>query len=98
MAGGIVPGPARWRRWLRRTVVTLTILATVLLAAGNALMLSTPTVGDAERIAQADAQRFHSVFPGRPVPMRFAAALESTEDHRFASEPGVDLLAIGRVL
>jgi membrane peptidoglycan carboxypeptidase len=93
-----VPGLARWRCWLRRAVITLTVLATILLAAGTALMLSTPSVGDAERIAQEDARRFHSVFPGRQVPMRFVAALVSTEDHRFASEPGVDPLAIGRVL
>ncbi len=32
------------------------------------------------------------------VPVRFATALISTEDHRFSSEPGVDPFAIGRVL
>jgi penicillin-binding protein 1A len=31
------------------------------------------------------------------TPGRFAAALEATEDHRFASEPGVDPFAVGRV-
>jgi membrane peptidoglycan carboxypeptidase len=88
----------RWRRWLRRAVLTLTVLATVLLAPIAVLMLITPSVGDAERIAQIEASRFHSAFPGPPVPARFAAALIATEDHRFASEPGVDPLAIGRVL
>jgi penicillin-binding protein 1A len=32
------------------------------------------------------------------VPARFSAALEATEDHRFASEPGVDPVAVGRVI
>ncbi len=93
-----MPGPARWRGWLRRIVFVVTMLVTTALAAGAVLMLVTPSVSNAERIAQADAERYHSVFPGPPVPSRFADALISTEDHRFATEPGVDPLAIGRVL
>lgn len=93
-----MPGPARWRSWLRRAVLTVTVLAMMFLAAGTALMIATPSVGDAERIAQADAERTRSAFPGPPVPPRFADALISTEDHRFATEPGVDPMAIGRVL
>jgi len=98
MTGGFVPGPARWRRWLRRAVLTVIVLATMLVAVGGVLMLVTPSVGNAEALARAQARRYHSVFPGPLVPPRFAAALISTEDHRFASEPGVDPLAIGRVL
>jgi penicillin-binding protein 1A len=79
-------------------VFTVTVLATIVLAAGATLMLATPSVSDAERIAQADTERYHSAFPGPPVPSRFADALISTEDHRFATEPGVDPMAIARVL
>jgi membrane peptidoglycan carboxypeptidase len=93
-----VPGPARWRTWLRRIIFTAIVLVTIFLAAGATLMLVTPSVSDAEHIAQSDAAREHSIFPGPPVPPRFSDALIATEDHRFASEPGVDLFAIGRVL
>lgn len=37
-------------------------------------------------------------IPGRPVPVRFAAALAATEDHRFYSEQGVDPFAIARMV
>lgn len=40
----------------------------------------------------------HAVFPGPAIPPRFAASLVATEDHRFYSEPGVDPIAIGRVI
>lgn len=93
-----MPGPARWRTWLRRIVFAVIVLVMIFLAAGATLMLATPSVSDAEHIAQSDATREHSVFPGPPVPSRFADALISTEDHRFATEPGVDPFAIGRVL
>jgi len=37
-------------------------------------------------------------YPGPNVPGNFARPLIATEDHRFYSEPGVDLLAVGRVV
>ena len=37
-----------------------------------------------------------AAYPGPPVPARFAAALEATEDHRFNSEPGIDPIAVAR--
>jgi hypothetical protein len=36
----------------------------------------------------------HAVYPGPPVPGRFAASLVATEDHRFYSEAGIDPFAI----
>ena len=62
------------------------------------ILLATPSVGDAWSLARAQARSHDVAFPGPPVPPKFAAALISTEDHRFASEPGFDPLAIGRVL
>lgn len=61
-------------------------------------MLATPSVGNAWSLARSQARSHHSPFPGPPVPARFEAALISTEDHRFASEPGFDPLALGRIV
>ena len=37
-------------------------------------------------------------YPGPQVPANFARPLVATEDKRFYSEPGVDILAVGRVI
>jgi membrane peptidoglycan carboxypeptidase len=100
-AGAAPPGrarPRRRRRWLARTVTV--VVALILLAAlgFGALMLVTPSVGDAQARAQALDRQHHAVYPGPAVPSRFAAALVSTEDHRFYSEPGIDLFAIARLI
>jgi membrane peptidoglycan carboxypeptidase len=85
------------RRWLRR-VALLAAAAVIVLAVGfAALMLATPSVGNAWSLVRAQAQVHHAEFPGPPVPARFATALISTEDHRFASEPGFDPFALWRV-
>jgi membrane peptidoglycan carboxypeptidase len=62
------------------------------------LMLVTPSVANARQLAQTFDQAHGAPYPGAATPARFAAALEATEDHRFASEPGVDPVAIGRIL
>jgi membrane peptidoglycan carboxypeptidase len=62
-----------------------------------ALWLVTPSVGNARRLAQAITRAHHAAYPGPPVPPRFAAALEATEDHRFNEEPGIDPIAIARL-
>jgi membrane peptidoglycan carboxypeptidase len=76
------------------TVVILILLA---VAVGTAGMLLTPSVSNAQALTQAQASEHHEAFPGPIVPARFATALIATEDHRFATEPGVDPLAIARV-
>jgi len=98
---GSPPGwgrPRRRRRWLARTVTV--VLGLVLLAALGlgALMLVTPSVGDAHARAQALDRQHHAAYPGPAVPARFAAALVATEDHRFYSEPGIDVFAIARLI
>jgi penicillin-binding protein 1A len=72
------------------------ILAGALAFAG--LMLATPSVSTAPRLAQAFDRAHGAPYPGPLVPERFAAALVATEDHRFYSEPGFDPIAIGRVI
>src|SRR5260221_11791460 len=62
------------------------------------ILLATASVGDAWSVARAEARSHGPDSPGPPVPPRLATALISTEDHRFASEPGFDPLALGRVL
>jgi len=77
-------------------------LAVALLLLGvlvfTGLLLVTPSVGGAPGLARQMAASHHAVYPGPAVPRRFAASLVSTEDHRFYGEPGVDPLAVGRVV
>jgi membrane peptidoglycan carboxypeptidase len=79
-------------------VTVLVGLILILALAVGVLMLVTPSVGDARARAQALAGQHHAAYPGPPVPSRFAAALVSTEDHRFYSEPGIDPFAIARLI
>jgi membrane carboxypeptidase/penicillin-binding protein PbpC len=94
---GYGPRPRRVRRILRRTVVLLIALMLLALVAFGALLAVTPSVGNARQLAKAQATAHQAVYPGPPVPARFAASLVATEDHRFYSEPGIDVFAIGRV-
>ena len=83
---------------LRRAALIALALFGVLVVGMAVIMLATPSVGDAWSLARAQARSHGAAFPGPPVPARFAAALIATEDHRFASEPGFDPLALGRVM
>jgi penicillin-binding protein 1A len=75
-------------------------LAVILLCAliFTGLILATPSVSNAPDLARDIAQAHDAVFPGPPVPARFAASLTATEDHRFYSEPGIDVFAVARVI
>jgi membrane peptidoglycan carboxypeptidase len=86
------------RGWLRRAALAALALFSALVVGLMIILLATPSVGDAWSLARAQARSHDAAFPGPPVPTKFAAALISTEDHRFASEPGFDPLAIGRVV
>ena len=77
--------------------MTCVVLITALAVGFAALMLATPSVGNAWSLARAQARSHHERFPGPPVAAKFAAALIATEDHRFASEPGFDPLALPRI-
>ena len=97
-AGFRRPGSRR-RRWAKRIFWTIALLVTCCLVALAVLLALTPSVGNARAVARAEAIAHHSPYPGPAVPRRFAAALISTEDHRFGSllEPGVDPFAVARV-
>jgi membrane peptidoglycan carboxypeptidase len=97
-------GPTRPMRTRRRFRITLRI-AKVLLAvvvllavAVGLLFVLTPSAGQATALAQAQARERRIAYPGPPVPVYFAQALIATEDHRFNTDPGVDPLAMGRVV
>lgn len=87
----------RPRRLMRRILIILSALILVGILAFGGLLLVTPSVGNAPALARAQDRSHHAVFPGPPVPPRFAASIEATEDHRFGYEPGVDPFAIARV-
>jgi hypothetical protein len=93
-----VRGPRRRaRRVLRRLAVAVVVLVVLCIVAFGGLMAATPSAGNARQLAAEQASAHHVVYPGPPVPARFAAALTATEDWRFYSEPGVDLYAVARV-
>src|SRR6266536_1271328 len=85
------------RRIPRRSVIVVGALIIIGILAFAGLLLVTPSVGNAEALARAQDLAHHATFPGPPVPPRFAAAIEATEDHRFGYEPGIDPFAIARV-
>ncbi len=90
--------PRRLRRRLRRALIVLMSLALAVTVAFITALLLTPSVSNAPALVRGFDLAHHVAYPGAPVPQRFAAALVSTEDHRFYSEPGIDPLAIGRVI
>ncbi|MDX6389126.1 MAG: monofunctional glycosyltransferase [Streptosporangiaceae bacterium] len=88
----------RGLRLLRRLMTLVVVLVVLAALALGALLLVTPSVANAPTLARQQDVAHHSVYPGPPVPARFAAALVATEDHRFYSEPGIDPLAVARVV
>jgi membrane peptidoglycan carboxypeptidase len=89
---------SRARRYLKRGGITLAVLIVILAAGVGFLWIATPSAGDAPQLAQAQAQQHGIAYPGPPVPANFSKPLIATEDKRFYSEPGVDVLAVGRVV
>jgi membrane peptidoglycan carboxypeptidase len=94
------PRPRRRRahRLLRRATAVAATLALMVAVMACGLFFVTPSVHNAWQLAMTQGRAHHAVFPGPPVPPRFAAALVATEDHRFYSEPGLDPFAVGRVI
>lgn len=70
----------------------------MLAVAAAALWVLTPSANEATHLAAAQAKRHGIAYPGPSVPANFARPLVATEDHRFYAEPGVDVLAVGRVV
>jgi membrane peptidoglycan carboxypeptidase len=96
------PGPpkprSRKRRYLKRAAITLAILVAIFVVGAGSLLLLTPSASEATRLAAQEAAQHGIAYPGPPVPANFARPLVATEDHRYYSEPGIDPLAVGRVI
>jgi membrane peptidoglycan carboxypeptidase len=97
------PAPAaskkqRWLKIARRTAKVVLAAALVLVAGVAILFGATPSAGQAQTLVQQQAREHGIAYPGAAVPQYFAQALVATEDHRFYSDPGVDPLAIARVV
>jgi membrane peptidoglycan carboxypeptidase len=82
---------------LVRAVQVLAALIALAAITFGVLWLVTPSVGNARQLAQGITSAHHAAYPGPPVPPKFAAALEATEDHRFNQEPGIDPIAVSRL-
>src|SRR6266704_420129 len=94
------PIPTRRRRFriaLRIAKILLALVA-VFAAAVGLLFALTPSAGQATALVRAQAREHHIGYPGAVVPPYFARALIATEDHRFNTDPGVDPLAMARVV
>jgi membrane peptidoglycan carboxypeptidase len=90
--------PARRLRLAIRIAKIIVAVIVVLAAAVAILFAFTPSAGRATALAREQAAGHHIAYPGPPVPRYFAEALVATEDHRFYADPGVDPLALGRVV
>jgi penicillin-binding protein 1A len=89
--------PGRARRLLRWLVAVLVAVVLLSGAAFGLLYVATPAVGSAPALARAMDRAHHVRYPGPRVPALFAESLVATEDHRFYSEPGIDVFAVARV-
>ena len=90
--------PPRRHPRLVRTVKVLFLLFVLAAIAFGGLFLITPSVSDAPALVQEQAAQHNISYPGVQPPPRFTAALVATEDHRFYSTPGVDPLAVARLI
>jgi len=84
-------------RVARNLLLALVALVVACALAFGLLLLVTPSTSNARELARTFDKAHGAPYPGVVVPFRFATALESTEDHRFASEPGIDPVAVVRV-
>jgi membrane peptidoglycan carboxypeptidase len=91
-------GRSRKRRYLKRAAITLASLVVMVALAAGVLYVVTPSAGEATTLAQQQARQHGIAYPGPAVPQSFARPLVATEDHRFYSEPGIDVFAVGRVV
>ena len=70
---GYRPRSRRGWRILRRTAVLFMTLVLLALVAFGALLVVTPSVSNAPRLARAQARAHHAVYPGPQIPARLRA-------------------------
>jgi membrane peptidoglycan carboxypeptidase len=81
--------------WVLKAVLAVVVLVAL---ASTLVFVLTPSAGQATALVQQQAAERHITYPGPQVPEYFAQALVATEDHRFYSDPGIDPLALARVV
>jgi membrane peptidoglycan carboxypeptidase len=86
------------RRRGRRVAAGLAIGCGLVAAGMVATYAVTPSVSGARSQARAQDAAHHVRRLSGVVPGRFGGALVATEDQRFYSEPGIDPIALGRVV
>ena len=86
------------RRWPIRFLKVFSVVIVLLAIVVGGLFLITPSVSQAPALIQAQAVQHGISYPGIQPQARFTEALVATEDHRFYSTPGVDPLAVGRLI
>jgi membrane peptidoglycan carboxypeptidase len=91
------PGRRTMAKWVRNLALGFVALIVACALAFGLLLVVTPSTSNARNLARTFDKAHGAPYPGVVVPFRFATALESTEDHRFASEPGIDPVAVVRV-
>ena len=99
MAGTPEPHGRRGRRWLRVLVLLLVVVVVAPLAAVGVLWPLSPSVSDAEqrisgRLAQQSAHDPHALA----IPNKVGIAVIATEDSRFFSHHGLDVLGVVRAI
>jgi penicillin-binding protein 1A len=90
--------PPKRRRWPVRLLKIFTVVVVLLAIVVGGLFLITPSVSQAPALVQEQAVQHGISYPGVQPPQKFTEALVATEDHRFYSTPGVDPLAVGRLI
>ena len=88
-------GRRRWPMRLLKVVLAVLVIAGV---AFGGLYVLTPSVSEAPVLVQDQAAQHNIGYPGVQPPPRFTEALVATEDHRFYSNPGVDIFAVARLV
>jgi membrane peptidoglycan carboxypeptidase len=92
---GAAPQRRRRGRWVAGLVAAVCVVAAAGVAVGYAV---TPSVSTAGTLVRSQEAAHHSAGLSGAVPARFASALVATEDHRFYSAPGIDPIALVRVI
>ncbi len=88
----------RGRRWLRRLLTVLVVTTLLGCVTFVVAWVLTPGVGDAAARVQAQLQSVGASDPVVATPPKVAAALVATEDSRFYSNPGIDVLVLPRAV
>ena len=88
----------RRRRYLKRAAIAAAACTALCVTGAAVLWCVTPSADEATQLASEQAAAHGIAFPGPPAPANFSRPLIATEDHRFNAEPGIDLLAVGRVV